>query len=143
MTDEIVLPVDGLPYLMRWMMQSPITGVPDLQLLLFTNIIDPDCNVILSDLTEATFGGYSRWTLSRSQWLDPTIEGCCGIMLYGTDPVSWTNTSSPQTITGYAYLLPGGNKLIAVQALSTPVTVPTLGTLAMRPQITLTTGACS
>lgn len=142
MTDEIVLPAGGIPFLMEWMLKSPISGVPDLQLMLFTNTLDPECDVVFADLTECTFTGYARFTLNRSNWQAPTVEECCGIMLYGSVPLSWTNTGSPQQVAGYAILIPSSGPLIAVQALSSPFTLPSLATLPIRPQITLTTGAC-
>ncbi len=141
MTDEIVLPAGGLPFLMNWMM-STNGGAPDLQLMLFSNALDPECDVVFGDLVECTFAGYSRFTLNRSNWQTPTVVGCCGIMLYGSAPLSWTNTGSAEQIAGYAMLIGPSGPLIAVQALSVPFDLVSLATLPMRPQITLTTGAC-
>lgn len=142
MTDEIVLPSVGLPSLITWMLKSTISGVLDLELLLFSNTLDPDCDVEFGDLTECTFDGYSRVTLNRSNWQTPVVTGCCVQMLYGTAPISWTNEGSAQQIAGYAYLYPSGSLLVAVQALSTPFDLPTFGVLPFRPQFTLTGGVC-
>lgn len=142
MTDAIQLSVERLPSLLDWMIRSPIVGAPDWQLMLFQNAIDPDCEVTISDLVECTFGGYARFTLNRTNWQPAQLLECCAYAVYGTVPLSWTNTGAAQQIAGYAMLTPGDNWLIGVQALSVPFMLGTLQTTSLRPQFTLTTGAC-
>lgn len=143
MTDSIVIPSAGVPMLLDWMLRAPISGVLDPQLMLFQNEMDPECEVSFGELTECDFDGYARVTLNRSEWQSPTVEQCCAIMLYGSAPISWTNVGSAQQVAGYAFVYPSGSVLLAVQALSLPIDLVTFGTLSIRPQFTLTTGACS
>lgn len=142
MTDEIVLPSVGLPFLITWMLKSTISGVLDMEVMLFSNALDPECDVTLGDLDECTFDGYARVTLNRGNWQTPTVADCCGQTLYGTDPISWTNLGAPEQVAGYGFVYPSGSVLIAVQALSAPFILPTFGVLPFRPQFTLTGGAC-
>ena len=140
--DQIVLSEAGQEQFIQWLLNTTISGVLDYQLMLFSNEIDPDCQVEFADLVESTFPGYARFTLNRGSWQPPTTVDCCTVSLYGSVPLSWTNTGSSALVAGYAILLPPGDTLIAVQALSLPLTLPPFGTLTLRPQFTLRAGAC-
>lgn len=142
MTDTIVLAEGGMPLLMEWCLRAAIPGVLDTRLLLFANALDPDCDVVLADLTECTFAGYNRVTLNRAAWQPATVVGCCATMRYGTVPQTWVNSGEPATVGGWAILYPMGDVLLAVQALSEPLELGAGVTMALRPEITLSAGAC-
>ena len=142
MTDQIVITDGGIPMLLEWMLQLPIVGLSDMELVLFQDELDPDCTVAWDDLTECDFTGYARVTLNRASWQAPTVVGCCGIMLYGEEPISWTNTGSAQNVGGYGFIFPTGPVLVCIQALSDIIELPPFGTLSIRPQFTLTSGVC-
>jgi len=127
-------------------LRTPISGQLPWSMIFFTNDIVPDFDTVLADLTEATFGGYTRLTLTRSVWTSPVIADGCAHSTWGTDAVIWTVTSGPlETIYGYAFIDVLGGLIRFVQRYDDADILPlTIGTkITLLPQYTLTSAECA
>lgn len=137
-----VLPNEGLPALLKYMLQSTISGVLPWELMLFTNDYTPDQGTTLADLTEATFSGYSRETLTRSIWTSPTVIDDHAVSTYGTTPIQWISSGGPtETPYGVGYVDVAAGVLRFVQRFE-PADIRAVapgGVLTFLPRLTLTT----
>lgn len=77
------------------------TTPPDWRARLFVNNFTPSLTMTAADFVEASFGGYQSSTLDRGAWSSPAAVAGRSQVVYGTDPLAWTVTSSPQTVYGY------------------------------------------
>lgn len=143
MTGRIVLPDEGIADLLSYMLSAPITGVLDWLLILYELPVNPDFNTVMADLTECTFAGYSRVTLTRSLWQTPVVSGGIASSVWDTAPLGYLNTGSPQDVAGYAAIRPGTEVIRFIQELAAPITLGTGQTLPLWPSFTLTTDTCS
>jgi hypothetical protein len=140
-----ILPDQGIGAQLEYILKSSITGVLPWELWLWINDLEPDNTTVLEDITEATFGGYHRVTLQRSQWTSPTVNEGCATSYAGTVPIVWTvGTSSPQTIYGCAYVDRSSNLLRYIQRFDDGDIITTeIGMeFSLLPQYTLTSAAC-
>jgi membrane-bound lytic murein transglycosylase B len=111
----------------------------DWQLMLYSNSLTPSQSTVFADLTEATFGGYSRITLGKSTWQSPAVTLGKSRSTYGTDPLMWIVASGSETIYGYAMITPSSPVIRAIEAFDTPFTVTPGGVLTLIPKMTFTT----
>jgi hypothetical protein len=128
-----------------WLSQS-IAGVIDWQLRLFKNDYVPVDGTLLSNLTEPTFGGYTRVTLTRSMWTSPVVTAGCAVSTWGTDPYIWYVTASPlDTIYGWCMVDTVAGELRWVQRFDDADIAPLeLGArFLLLPTITMTSAACA
>jgi hypothetical protein len=140
-----LLPDEGIADQLYYILSAPIAGVLNWQLILWTNDYTPSFDTTFADLTEATWGGYSRMILDRSTWTPPDVNMGCATSTYGTDPISYTVTDGPEeTNYGVAYLDPGSGVLRFVQRFDdadiSPIEIG--GQFSILPQYTLTSAAC-
>ncbi len=140
-----LLPDEGIGDQLEYILKRSISGVLPWQLIFWTNDVQVDSDTVLSDLTEATFDGYSRLTLDRSEWTTPTVHAGCAHSTWGTVPQVWYVTGGPvETIYGYAYVDVGAGVLRFVQRFDgddiEPITVG--GKVLLLPTYTLTSAAC-
>ena len=138
-----VLPNEGLPDLLDYMIRATISGVLDWELMLFVNDIVPDQDTVYADLVEASLTGYSRVTLSRGTWTSPVIVSNRAVSTYGTTPISWSITGGSETVYGHALVTPSSPVIRFVERWTTPVAVSPPGVLAVLPRITQTTEVLS
>jgi len=85
-----------------WLMtnQAAIKALLDTgELALFTNDITPDVNTVVGDLTEATFTGYARATLTA--WLAPHLNVNLQSVL--NSPLASFATAAPYTVGEQVY----------------------------------------
>lgn len=139
------IPDIGLGPTLRELLGKDAPNVIPWELLLWTNNYVPDNNATIELLTEATFGGYSRVTLVRATWTDPTVNPNCAHTTWGTDAVVWDVTGGPvETIYGYAFVDPTTNVLRFIQRFDTPDIQPIVigGRFLLLPQYTLTNAVC-
>lgn len=115
---------------------AALTGFYTLSLALFTGDVEPGAGVHLADLTEATFGGYARQTLT---FPDPSLTGE-DVAFSVSDPVTFTCDGSPDetvTLAGVVLSREGEDDLLYCLELVSPPQDVTLGTVLMR-EVTLT-----
>jgi len=140
-----LLPNEGIAKQLEYILKSPISGVLPWELIFWVNDIVPDADTVLADLTEATWGGYSRLTLDRSLWTGFTVsDGCCHAT-WGMVAQTWYVTSGPtETIYGYAYVDYTTGVIRFIQRLDEedirPVEVG--GRVTILPEYTLTSAEC-
>lgn len=106
-------------------------------LILFSNNAVVSSLTVLSDLTTATFSGYSTPTLS-GMTLDASLDAF-GRAVVTWNPVTWTKSGATgNTIYGYAILQPGP-ALIQVEKFDIPIPMLTDGAyLVITPKVTYT-----
>ncbi len=141
-----LLPNEGIGQQIEDIIRTTISGRLPWEMIFFTNDIVPDGDTVLGDLTEATFGGYTRLTLTRSTWTSPVVEDGCAHSTWGTDAVIWTVTSGPlETIYGYAFIDNLGGVIRYVQRFDPDdIMELTIGTkITLLPQYTLTSAECA
>lgn len=141
-----LLPDEGIADQLAYILQKSISGVLPWQLMFFTNDIDPDAATVLDDLEEATFGGYSRLTLDRAEWVIGEPDAGCVHATWGTTAQVWYCTSGPvETIYGYAYVDASLGVLRFVQRFDDDDIEPLEvgGRLMLLPAYTLTSAECA
>lgn len=136
----IVLPNQGLPALLGFMLKVNVTGEANWILILFKSNTTPDQDTEAADLTECDFGGYSAETLTRSTWTTATVIADHAVSTYDTTPIIWTCSSGTNNVYGYAILNSTGTVLYFIERFaSAPIVVTTGGVLVLLPRLTLTT----
>lgn len=135
----LVLPNDGLPSLLQWMLREAIAGVPDLVFTLWVNDLEPDQDTVLADLTIASFGGFQEQTLTRAGWTSPVIDAGQAVSTWGTVPTEWTVTQGPEEIFGWAAYNPDTLQLVIVERFDVSRTPGVGEKIAVLPRVTLGT----
>lgn len=125
---------DTTPILLPW------------KLILWVNDLVPTHTVVAANLVEATWGGYSRVTLTRSMWNTPVLTDECVSNQWGSAPYVWYNTgSSSPTNYGWAMLDDVAGKLMWIQRfddLDIGVLAPGAKFLLL-PRVTQTNAPCA
>jgi hypothetical protein len=135
----LVFPNIGKPRLLQFVLQRNAGGIPDWELLLWINNIVPNEDSVIEDLTEATFTGYSRETLTRAAWTNPVIVANKAVSTWGTTPIVWTDTAGVETVFGYAAVDPTDNVLIMLERFAFPVAMVVGAIVGVLPRVTLKT----
>jgi len=92
---DALLPDEGIGQQLECILQRTVSGVLPWNLMLWVNDIVPDTDIVLADLVEATFGGYSQVTLTRSDWTTPDVHDGCAHSTWMITPTVWNVTSGP------------------------------------------------
>jgi hypothetical protein len=140
-----LLPDEGIGDLLEYILKRSISGVVPWQLIFFVNDITPDNTTVLADLTEATWGGYSRVDLDRDTWTVPDVNPNCAHSTWGVDAIVYFVTSGPlETNYGYAYIDPTEGVIRFIQRFDAPDIAPVEvgGKVTILPAFTLTTAEC-
>jgi hypothetical protein len=141
-----VLPDEGLADQLAYVLSAPIVGVLPWTLILWVNDLVPDHSTVLGDLVEATWPGYHRYVLDRSEWTVPVVSQGCVASTWGTVPLSWTVgvVAAPTINYGAAYVDLGSGVLRWVQRFDNADLNPLVSGSQWRllPQYTLTSAAC-
>ena len=140
-----ILPNEGIGDQLKYLLQSPISGVLPWKFVFFVNNIGPDFTTVYADLVLSSFGGFTPFDLSRADWTDPVVTGNCALSTWGTDVLSWTFTSGPlETIYGYAYLDYAAHKIRFIQRFDVAdiQTVVIGEKIRLLPRYTLTSCSC-
>ena len=135
----IVLPNEGLPSLLAWMLRDDTSALPSNTLVLFANDLTPDQDTVYADLTLATFTGYSPVTIDRASWTSPVIDADHAVSTWNTTPIVWLVSGGSETIYGYAVVTPTSPIILWCERFATPIPVTAGGALALLPRFTLTT----
>lgn len=134
---EYVVPDEGEPFLLKYLVTAAITPNESLVLRLFKNDYTPARDSTLASYVTATFGGYADRTLSRTVgWDAPTVEGHVGV-IRRTNPEVWTIASNPHIV--YGAILYGGTslKVYYQRRFADPVDRGVGQTIAVRATVTL------
>lgn len=135
----LVLPNEGLPYLLDWMLRHTGGDPPDLVFTLWTNNYVPDQSTILANLTRATFAGFFEVVMLRSGWTAPVVVADVARSTWGTVPTEWTLATGTVTIYGWAAYNPGPLKAVIVERLDTPRVLNVGDKIGVLPFFDLTT----
>lgn len=96
-------PTEGVGALLDYILIASLPGVLPWQMVLWVNDITPTVGTTFSDLQEATFGGYRRFTLDRELWTPAEVSAGCARSQWGLGPIEWVPYSGPlETVYGYA-----------------------------------------
>jgi len=141
-----IIPDESLDIPLVYWLKQPISGVGDWKLILWVNDYVPVAGTTMANLTEATWGGYSRITMTRSLWQSPVISAGCGTIQWGTSPWVYFVTGGPiQTNYGWAMLDEASGKVRWVQRFDPddldPIEIG--GKFVFWPTITGTSAACA
>jgi hypothetical protein len=137
---SLVLPTEGLTDQLDYILSAPIPGVLDWMLVLFVNDLIPDESTVYADLEIATFNGFTPVQMNRSAWTPAIIDGIHAVSTWGTSPKTWTCTSAPQPIYGYAAVTMVSPVIRIVERFADTVPLVTGGTVGVLPRYTL--GTC-
>lgn len=111
-----LLPLEGLPDLVEYMLGKTPFPVGSWACMLFKNSVDVTPDTVYGDLVECDFGGYARVTLNPSTWTTPTLVGGLIQTSYGVTPLLWTATSgATNVIYGYALIDPAVNLIRQIE----------------------------
>jgi len=110
-----VIPNEGLPYLLDWMLRHTGSDPPNLVFTLWTNDIVPEQDTVFADLDRATFVGFTERVMLRSGWTDPVMVGDNAVSTWGVAPFEWVVAANPEVIYGWAAYHPGSLKLVIVE----------------------------
>jgi len=131
----LVLPNQGLPYLLDWLTRRPGGDELPWRLHLFVNDEDPVPESVFSEFEVATFGGYSPEELARENWEAATLDGDRAVTTYTTTPITWTLVTGPQTVYGYLITDIFDAVLLVAERFETPVEVAIGGVIGVLPRI--------
>ena len=140
MDPQLTAPNEGLTDQLDYILSSPIVGVLDWMLMLYTNddlVISQ--STVYADLIEASFSGYGRVTLNRTNWDASVIDSDRAVSTYGVDPIIWTNAGSPATVYGWAVITAVDPVIRYIQPFPDPVVLNTGDPVGVLPRVTLTT----
>lgn len=135
----LVLPNQGLPDLLDWMIRHTGGDPPDLVMTLWTNDIVPGQLTTFSSLVRASFTGFFEVVLTRSGWTAPVQLGPRAFSTWGTTPTEWTLTANPVTVYGWAAYNPGPLRLVIVERFDAPRPLSIGDTFGVLPTFNLTT----
>jgi len=135
----LILPNEGLPDQLGYILRAPISGVVPWELRLWTNDLVPEQATILSELVWATFPGYFPVTMDRNAWTVPVVEDDVAVSTWGGLPVMWTNGGTAQTVYGYAAVDVLVGVLRIVERFADPVAVESGGQIGVLPRYTFGT----
>jgi hypothetical protein len=139
MADELVLPKEGLPDQLGYIVSAPIVGLLNWNLILWSNDIVPDDDTVYADLVVATFTGFSPVEVTRAGWTTPVIDGSSAVSTWGTTPTTWTCTGGAQTVYGYALVTMISPVIRVIQRFPSPVAVAIGGRIGVLPRYRLQT----
>lgn len=131
----IVLPTEGLNFLLDFLTGRELVTDFVLELFLFTNDVQPTRDTKFVDLAEATFGGYARVTIDPTQWTLAVVVNDKVYTQWGASPTQWTVTSAPQTLYGYGIVEQADEKLLTVGRFASPRVLTVGATPEVLPQI--------
>ena len=135
----LVLPNQGLPDLLTWLLKSTSPAPPDLVFTLFFNDLTPTQATVLADLDRVGFGGFQEQVLNRSGWTVPVIVSDQAVSTWGVAPTEWTVASDPLTVYGWAAYIASSLRLVIVERFDVPRPLAVGDILGLLPRFTLTT----
>ncbi len=135
---KIVIPNEGKPDLLAFLLGQTANTFADWLLMLWQNSsLSPGPATVYANLTECTFPGYSRVTLTKNLWSVPGIVSDQAVSSWTGATPTWTNTGAAQPCYGYAFITPTASKIVMIQQWDSPVPMGTGGILAFTPQVIL------
>lgn len=130
----LVLPNQGLPYLLSWMLRIPGGDELPWRLHLFTDDVEPVPESVFGDFTKAIFGGYSPAELARENWEAPALVDDAAVSTYTDTPITWTCLTGPETVYGYLVTDIFDAVLLIAEKLAAPVELEVGGVIGVLPR---------
>jgi hypothetical protein len=136
----LVAPNEGLADQLDYILSADISGVLPWVLVLWTNAdLFPVATTVWSDVTEASFTGYSRVTIARDGWTDAVLQYDQAVSTYGTTPTTWIASGAPQTLYGYAIITQTATVIRYIQRFPVPLVAAPGLPVGVLPRVTLGT----
>lgn len=135
-----IVPDEGLQRECLDILDNAGTAFSAWVILLWVNDYTPTEDTTLADLTEASFTGYSRRSLTASEWSVPVVAAHKATSTWGSAPLVWTNgNASAVTVYGCAYYDTLAGRLRFVERFDDAdiVAVEPGGTIAVTPRFSL------
>lgn len=142
---ETIIPNEGIIQQHQDSLQIGISGRVPWRLMLFVNDIEPTVLTELADLTEASWGGYGRITITPADWTGFTAVDGCSHASWKTVPISWPVNSGPlQVVYGWAMISELAGVIRRVQRFDEDdISLLILGVpFLLLPRVTFTSAAC-
>ncbi len=94
-------PTEGIAPLLTILMRTALSPQQGLSFRLYVNNVTPQQGFTLASYTEASYGGYNRVPMQRSDWtVGAAVNNFC-VATYSPGPLVFTNATGPaQTIYG-------------------------------------------
>lgn len=140
-----LIPNEGLGPTLQELLGAVVPSVLPWELMFFVNDLVPDADTVLADLTEATWAGYMRLTLSRDLWTTPTVADGCAHSTFTTEATVWYVTGGPtETNYGYAFVDTTSGVIRFIQRFDDEDIEPVVigGKVVMLPEYTYTSHEC-
>lgn len=135
---DLVVTNDGELYLLDRAIRTPWDASEVWSLRLYDNDFTPCKDMVISDITEATFSGYAAIDLVRADWTDPVSVSGVATSWNGSGPKEFDALSGVVTIYGYYVTVPGADDLfLLAQRFDSPVLLTASAPLLFTPQLTL------
>lgn len=135
----LIIPNEGKPDLLAYQLRASISGINAWSFRLFKNDIVLTESVVLADLEQADFFGYSRVILTRSDWSVPTIVDNRAVSTWGSSPLRFEGPTSPQVIYGCYFTDDDLNLIRGAYRFEEPFTVDNEHPLLIVPRFTYAT----
>ncbi len=142
---DTIMPDEGIIQQHQDSLQIGISGRFPWKLMLWTNDFLPDFDTVLSDLTEATWVGYGRISITPADWTAFTALDGCSHAQWKLTPIAWPVTSGPlETVFGWAMIDEIAGLIRRVQRFDAEDIAPiVLGVpFLLLPRVTFTSAAC-
>lgn len=125
MPNYLILPNEGKPDLLAYMIKQTISGVNPWSLRLFQNDLTPDANSVEASFEEADWDGYAAVTMERALWTEPTIDNDTAKSTWKTTPTVWTNEDEEEvTVYGCYYTDDDAGVVRGAFRFDTPAVIP-------------------
>lgn len=112
---RIQIPDDAALYLLDVLLRRELVSDPGWLVALWEGSTVPDADTVWADLTECSWGGYSRRSIDRTVWQVPALLGGVPTCVYGTARMEWVPTDDGSEVAGWAIIDPVGPRLVAAQ----------------------------
>jgi len=135
---EFAIPDAGAPRDLDTLVRTILGTDEPLQMRIFANDLVPQRGTVLANFVEATFAGYTRRTLNRSQWgVSVTGPDHVTRIMLTTGPEVYTPTDGAQLIYGIYIVHPPDDTVVYQRRFATPREVEVGVPFSINPIITL------
>ena len=134
---DLVVTNEGERYLLDRAIRTPWLDDEVWQLRLFVNDFVPCKDMVISDITEASFPGYLAVDLVRADWTDPVTVMGIATSWNGTSPKEFDATSGVTTVYGYYITVPDPDVFLLAQRFDAPPIITSAAPILLVPQLTL------
>lgn len=135
----IVLPNQGLPDWLNWMIRSTGGDPPDLVMATWVNNLVPTQTTAFNDIVRSSWLGSSEWLITRTGWTAPAIVSGKAVSTWGVAPVVWTAGVVVPAVYGWLLYNPGPQRLMLIERFDVPRALGIGTPLGILPRLELET----